>query len=190
MYAKGMYAEMVFYLETCESGSMFEDLKTNTGIYALSASNPSESSWGSYCPPDDKVNGVSVGSCLGDLFSVNWMEDTETGDLARSLNTHFEVIRKKTNLSQVMQWGDLSFKDEPISHFLSGRESVTLSFLSKLKSQVSKAFEFTTSDASTSTRWDSRDNKLLYLINKFTNSQSQEDLNELNLEYHSRKYFD
>lgn len=34
-----------------------------------------ESSWGTYCPPDDMVDGVAVGSCLGDLYSVNWMED-------------------------------------------------------------------------------------------------------------------
>ena len=36
---------------------MFEKLPTNTGVYALSASNPTESSWGAYCPPADIVKG-------------------------------------------------------------------------------------------------------------------------------------
>jgi len=43
----------------------------------VTAANPSESSWGTYCPPDDVVMGVEINSCLGDLFSVNWMEDTD-----------------------------------------------------------------------------------------------------------------
>lgn len=60
---------------------MFVDLPTNTKVYALSAANPTESSWGTYCPPDDIVGGKHIGSCLGDLFSVNWMEDTDAADV-------------------------------------------------------------------------------------------------------------
>jgi len=67
-------------MEACESGSMFVDLPKNINIYAVSASNPTESSWGTYCPPDDMVNGKEVGSCLGDLFSINWMEDADKAD--------------------------------------------------------------------------------------------------------------
>lgn len=77
MTKNNMYKELVFYLEACESGSMFGNLPTNTKIYAVSAANPTESSWGTYCPPDDKVNGKEVGSCLGDTFSINWMEDSD-----------------------------------------------------------------------------------------------------------------
>jgi len=76
-----MFKKLVFYLEACESGSMFTNLPNNTKIYALSASSPSESSWGCYCPPDDKVGGKNIRSCLGDLFSVNWMEDMDAADL-------------------------------------------------------------------------------------------------------------
>ena len=68
-----MYKRLVYYLESCESGSMFETLDKNMNIYAVSAASPDESSWGTYCPPQDKINGKSVGSCLGDLFSVNWL---------------------------------------------------------------------------------------------------------------------
>lgn len=72
---------MVYYLEACESGSMFTSLAKNTKIYALSASSPDESSWGSYCPPDDIIANKHINSCLGDLFSVNWMEDSDVKDL-------------------------------------------------------------------------------------------------------------
>lgn len=77
----GKFNKFVFYLETCESGSMFQKLPNNTRIYALSAANPTESSWGTYCSPDDVVQGKHVGSCLGDLFSVNFIEDIDKGNV-------------------------------------------------------------------------------------------------------------
>lgn len=73
-----MYKELVFYLEACESGSMFENHKyEDINVYALSAANAHESSWGTYCTPHDTVDGKRLHSCLGDLFSTNWMQDTE-----------------------------------------------------------------------------------------------------------------
>ena len=53
-----MYDQMVIYVEACESGSMFEGLlDSKLNIYAMTASNADESSWGTYCYPDDIVNG-------------------------------------------------------------------------------------------------------------------------------------
>jgi len=75
-----MYKELVYYLEACESGSMFLNLTDNINIYALSAANATESSWATYCSPYDVVNGVEINSCLGDLFSVNWMENTDASN--------------------------------------------------------------------------------------------------------------
>ena len=51
MHQNKMYKEMVLYIEACESGSMF-----------------------------DGILSVEINSCLGDLFSVNWMEDAEKYD--------------------------------------------------------------------------------------------------------------
>merc|ERR1712086_249671 len=76
-HERGLFKQMVFYLEACESGSMFETLPTDLPIYALTAANAKESSWGTYCSPQDVVDGKSMGTCLGDLFSVNWLQDTE-----------------------------------------------------------------------------------------------------------------
>jgi legumain len=112
-----MFNKLTFYLETCESGSMFEDMSI-PGVYALSASNPTESSWGSYCGSEAKVNGVSINSCLGDLFSVNWMEDSDAMDTTQeSLDAQFQTVKTKTTRSAVMQWGDTTFTDDMVSEF-------------------------------------------------------------------------
>ena len=75
-----MFKELTFYVEACESGSMFPNLTDKENIYAFTASNATESSWGTYCGSDATVDGKKIKSCLGDLFSVNWMEDTEAND--------------------------------------------------------------------------------------------------------------
>lgn len=94
MHEKKMYKEMVIYMEACESGSMFEKiLEDDINVYALSAANSKESSWGTYCSPDDKVNGKSIGSCLGDLFSVNWMEDADVAKMGvETLQSQFQLV--------------------------------------------------------------------------------------------------
>jgi len=70
-------------MEACESGSMFQNLPSNINIYATTAANADESSWGCYCESTDLVNGVYIGTCLGDLYSVNWMEDSDAQDTTK-----------------------------------------------------------------------------------------------------------
>lgn len=61
-------------MEACESGSMFDKiLSDDLNIYAVTAADDTQSSWGTYCPPNDTINGKHINACLGDLFSVNWM---------------------------------------------------------------------------------------------------------------------
>mmetsp|Transcript_97761 Transcript_97761/g.134495 ORF Transcript_97761/g.134495 Transcript_97761/m.134495 type:complete len:89 (+) Transcript_97761:519-785(+) len=83
MTEKKMFDQLVFYIEACESGSMFPELASNTSVYAMTAANASESSWGYYCYPDDIVKNRHMNSCLGDTFSIKWMEDSD----AHSINS-------------------------------------------------------------------------------------------------------
>merc|ERR1711998_437835 len=70
------------------------------------------------------VNGKSINSCLGDLFSVSWMEDSDAADLTgETLDAQFSVVKTKTSKSEVMQWGDLTFKSDMVSEFQSGPSS-------------------------------------------------------------------
>merc|ERR1712072_293918 len=119
MKKKDMFHRLVFYLEACESGSMFDGMNI-PGVYGLTAANGQESSWGTYCMPQDKVNGKHIGSCLGDLFSVNWMEDLdlEADPSAETLEKQFTLVKAKTTKSHVGQYSDLSFTSEVISDFV------------------------------------------------------------------------
>jgi len=46
--------------------------KNNLKVYAMTAANGHESSWGCYCETE-----ILPDNCLGDLFSVNWMDDSD-----------------------------------------------------------------------------------------------------------------
>jgi len=122
-----MFNKLTMYLETCESGSMFQDMNI-PGIYALSASNPTESSWGSYCGSEAVVNGKNINSCLGDLFSVNWMEDADAVDTTKeSLDENFQTVKTKTTRSAVMQWGDTTYTDDKMSEFIGNLDLLSAS---------------------------------------------------------------
>ncbi|KAI8566978.1 hypothetical protein RHMOL_Rhmol02G0085500 [Rhododendron molle] len=81
-HASGTYKSMVFYLEACESGSIFEGLlPEGLNIYATTASNAEESSWGTYCPEEYPSPLEEYETCLGDLYSIAWMEDCDIHNL-------------------------------------------------------------------------------------------------------------
>lgn len=122
MHSKNMYKKLTFYLESCESGSMFQGLDV-PGVYAVSAANPTESSWGTYCGSDAKVDGKDIGSCLGDLFSVNWLEDSDANDLTtETLDAQFKTVKKLTDKSHVMQWGDVTFTSDEAGDYIGVNE--------------------------------------------------------------------
>lgn len=118
MQRKRMFNELVFYMEACESGSMFPDLAADGKIFAVTAANAHESSWGYYCmPKNDTVNGKHLGTCLGDLFSISWMEDSDLGMLGtETFATQAQRVVARTTKSHVMTFGDKSFINEPLGN--------------------------------------------------------------------------
>jgi legumain len=161
-----MYKKLVFYLEACESGSMFQGLlPTNQNIYVTTASNAVESSWGTYCPPDDMVNGVEINSCLGDLYSVNWMEDADkAGSMSESLQTQFNTVQQETTQSHVMQYGEVDWTNMAIGQFegngMEGKKISTVATKSAHKKPLSSNV-------------DSRDAKLNYNYYKYLRAKTQ-----------------
>lgn len=118
MQKKQMFSQLTFYMEACESGSMFPDLTSSGKILAVTAANAQESSWGTYCPPEDKIGNKDMGTCLGDLFSINWMEDTDShSDMTETLQTQIATVKRETSKSHVQVFGDTSFQTEPIGDF-------------------------------------------------------------------------
>ena len=66
----------VIYVEACESGSIFEGIMpSDLNIYVTTASNAEENSFGTYCPGMNPPPPPEYITCLGDLYSVAWMED-------------------------------------------------------------------------------------------------------------------
>ena len=124
MHEKNMYKELVFYLEACHAGSMFDlELPTNISIYTTTAANPKESSYAEYCGYDAKVNGTSIGSCLGDEYSVRFMEDIDSkpGEELKdyTMQQQYEYLVQAVEGSNVMQYGDLTIAKKSIYEFVS-----------------------------------------------------------------------
>lgn len=64
MHSTGMFAKLVFYMDACYSGSMFQGLPSNINVYATTAASPIEPSFGAYCPPADTVAGRELISVI------------------------------------------------------------------------------------------------------------------------------
>ncbi len=118
LQSKGGYKELLFYLEACESGSIFQNLLKAPNAKAVTAANAKESSYGWYCGSQAKVDGKSIGSCLGDEFSVKWMEDTDSASIAKeTVGQQFSKLVSAVTKSHVQQYGVNSFDNEPIGDF-------------------------------------------------------------------------
>ncbi|KAF9613381.1 hypothetical protein IFM89_007459 [Coptis chinensis] len=119
-HASGTYKSLVFYLEACESGSIFEGLlPKGLNIYATTASNAEESSWGTYCPGEYPSPPPEYDTCLGDLYSIAWMEDSDIHNLrTETLKQQYHLVKDRTINqnsdmgSHVMQYGDIDLSAE------------------------------------------------------------------------------
>jgi len=118
MHNAKQYAKLVFYLEACESGSMFKKLlPAHWNIFATTAANDKESSYACYM--DDYRN-----TFLGDVYSVMWMENSDQVDLEKeTLQRQFVIVRNETNTSHVQEFGDKTLRQLPVADFLGEQEA-------------------------------------------------------------------
>ncbi|VDK70726.1 unnamed protein product [Litomosoides sigmodontis] len=118
MHRMKKFGRLVFYMEACESGSMFAKvLSKHINVYAVTASNAHESSWGCYCENTMEL------PCLGDCFSINWILDSEKEDLNNeTLASQFQIVKKETNTSHVMHYGDLKIGRDYVAYYLGDKK--------------------------------------------------------------------
>jgi legumain len=115
---------------------MFVNLPTDINIYATTAANGKESSWGTYCSGNEsQVDGKSIHSCLGDLYSVHWMENVDANpSTVESLLQQYNKVKSETapadhptpgrpGGSHVMQFGDLSMDSLAIGKFMGAKST-------------------------------------------------------------------
>ena len=134
MKDKKMYKNIIFYLESCYSGSMFNNINPDLNVYSITAASPSEQSLATYCYPQDYVNGQEMHTCLSNEFTSNWLDDSdsriffeesqETKDSKCEYSSHdqFLYTKDKTKNSHVQEYGDLSVGDLPITYFQSSKD--------------------------------------------------------------------
>nr|KYP38665.1 Vacuolar-processing enzyme [Cajanus cajan] len=120
------YKKMVIYLEACESGSMFEGiLPNNISIYATTASNADEDSFAYYCPHSYPSPPTEYTTCLGDVYSISWLEDSDKNDMTiETLQQQYETVRRRTLIgnvdtsSHVKQYGDRKFENDTLATYI------------------------------------------------------------------------
>ena len=122
-HSKKLWKRLVFYTEACESGSIFDGLlPANISVYAVTAANGKESSWGWYCDSStgtNKVLGKTMGVCLGDEFSVTWMEDTDAAQRSKeSLDQQYNEVKNRVTKSHVQHFGDMSIAKDVLGDYM------------------------------------------------------------------------
>lgn len=170
MHNKDKYNKLVFYLECWHAGHVFERIKDKLdryNIYAVAAADPKEHAWFTYCGKEAKVGGVLIGACLGDLFSVSWMEHSDAVNVRKvTIGEQFEQAKKRTaSHSNVCDYGDTSVKYKKIIEFQGDTgNSYSHKFLSSVQKNKPKHKSIKQSDAF-----------IYYLKDLATNSKSFTD---------------
>jgi hypothetical protein len=116
MYEHQKYKKLVFYLEACESGSMFNEiLPKNWNIYATTASNPFVGSFA--CDYDQLYE-----TYLNDCFSRNWMNDTEYSNVwNRTLKQQFDFVKYITHENDICKYGDFNWENDFLGDFMASK---------------------------------------------------------------------
>jgi len=129
LHSKGGFKELLFYIEACESGSIFQNQLKTPNVFAVTAANAHESSWGFYCGSAATVHGKNIGSCLGDEFSIRWMEDADVANFkSESVNQQVSKVTSEVTKSHVSKFGDSShIGGEVIGDFEGAEVSRTMS---------------------------------------------------------------
>lgn len=112
MHQKNAYKEMIIFMESSNSGSMFHNhYPEDIGFYAVSSAGPLEPAYGMYW-------NETLNTWLGDTFTNAWMSDAETHDLTKeTLREQFENIKEHTNTSHAHAYGQLSMQEQVVANF-------------------------------------------------------------------------
>nr|GMN69307.1 hypothetical protein TIFTF001_038360 [Ficus carica]GMN69315.1 hypothetical protein TIFTF001_038368 [Ficus carica] len=97
---------------------------TDHGGPGVVASNATEDSWAEYCPGYGAPSAFDT--CLGDLYSISWLEDCDIKDLRNeTLQQQYEAVRARTlkgtkfnGSSHVTQYGDMSLSAGVLSSYM------------------------------------------------------------------------
>jgi len=114
MHKHCMYHELVFYLEACESGSIFDGILSNsTNIYATTAASSEQPSYAFYY-------NETLSTYMADEYSIRWMQDSTKHwhqSNPETLQQQFDDVSRMVKESTPQEFGDKRFCKEPIKDF-------------------------------------------------------------------------
>ncbi|KAK8809673.1 hypothetical protein WA158_000616 [Blastocystis sp. Blastoise] len=118
MYSENKYNRIVYYMDAYQSKAMFTSLSMNKRIYAVTGGLRTESSMAEYC--GSLIHGKKFPLCVGDEFSVRWMEELDGHNLNNTLQQTYDIYKNLMSRSYMHQWGDSSFKNVKIVEIFRG----------------------------------------------------------------------
>ena len=109
MHDHKMYKNFLFLMEACYSGSMFLDLPKDLNVYAITAADDDHSSYESHCPPNDVIDGKSLGTCLSCYWdnSMEWFMEGGADHTLDELFEHTHEAVAKSSSQNVSHFGDI-----------------------------------------------------------------------------------
>jgi hypothetical protein len=124
MHSDKRFGRFVIYIEACYSGSMLEGIPTDINVYGVTAVGTDKPSLGTYCGSEATINGTAMKTCLGDLFTITFMNFIVEKSGSESLQTLFTEVGTK-----VASWASLHYSHQEIQQYgdVSGIGSLTLS---------------------------------------------------------------
>ena len=118
-YEKQFYGKWIWFMEACYSGSMFMEFPSDWNVYILTSADDAHSANMNNCPPDDVIAGQELNTCLSGLWDNVWLDyandhpDVTLGELYDAVK---ERVAEESSQNP-SQFGDLSFRDLPLSEF-------------------------------------------------------------------------
>ena len=116
MHKEKKFKNLVFYIDTCFSGSMFEGLlPSDIGVYAMTACGSHESAYSNECYSDAFEGEL----CLGGIYAINWVNQLQTNDRTNSTLTQLfeQVLSSERGYSTPHEYGDLSIAKQKQDNF-------------------------------------------------------------------------
>ena len=113
------------------------------------------------------MDGKTIGSCLVDLYSVNWMEDSDAMPAQETLATQFDHVKNLTTKSHVTEFGSEEIAKELVTNFQGSTDAPPARRAAAPPPSLAKKAE--------SAMVDSRDAELRYAFEKFMRTEAAAD---------------
>lgn len=122
MQSKKKFNKLLFYIEACNSGSLFNNSKldTNLNLWITTSADWNESSYATYCDEEAVVNGTKISACLGGQYATCWLEKLDNLELNMTLEEQYEYIKKCTDKSHATNFGAKERGKDILSEYFNG----------------------------------------------------------------------